>query len=155
CRLYRAPGGDLTKRTMLAEQSTDIKSGRYNLRFANVDSRLTVWVDGHVLSFGSAADYEPPALESFKETTLDVNEPVRIGSTGNINVSKVKLYRDVYYTLNQEDPGQVHTQYVQPGHYYCLGDNSASSADGRSWGLVPERLLLGRAVVIYWPLSRI
>ena len=28
------------------------------------------------------------------------------------------------------------------------------SSDGRSWGLVPERLLLGRALLVYWPVNR-
>ena len=56
------------------------------------------------------------------------------------------------------DPGSVPGQLEpegDPGHYFCLGDNSSSSSDGRDWGLVPERLMLGRAVVVYWPLSRI
>jgi signal peptidase I len=40
---------------------------------------------------------------------------------------------------------------VQPDHYFCLGDNSQSSLDGRSFGLVPKRLLQGRALLVYWP----
>ena len=44
--------------------------------------------------------------------------------------------------------------YVQPGHYLCLGDNSTHSSDGRDWGLVPERLMLGRALMVYYPLNR-
>ena len=43
------------------------------------------------------------------------------------------------------------TYYVQPGHYLCLGDNSPESSDGRTWGLVPQRLLLGRALLVYYP----
>ena len=45
----------------------------------------------------------------------------------------------------------VHTYFVQPGHYLCLGDNSAQSSDGREWGTVPERLMLGRAVFVFAP----
>jgi signal peptidase I len=47
------------------------------------------------------------------------------------------------------------TMYVQPGHYLCLGDNSQQSSDSRDWGLVPQRLMLGRALAIYYPLDRI
>jgi signal peptidase I len=36
-----------------------------------------------------------------------------------------------------------------------MGDNSSQSSDGRMWGLVPERLMLGRAVFIFWPVERI
>ena len=47
------------------------------------------------------------------------------------------------------------TMYVQPGHYLCLGDNSQASSDSRDWGLVPERLMLGRALAVYYPLDRL
>jgi signal peptidase I len=40
---------------------------------------------------------------------------------------------------------------VQPGHYLCLGDNSPESSDSRQWGAVPERLMLGRALAVYYP----
>jgi signal peptidase I len=46
------------------------------------------------------------------------------------------------------------TLYVQKGHYLCLGDNSPHSSDGRTWGAVPERLMLGRALVVYFPFDR-
>ena len=44
----------------------------------------------------------------------------------------------------------LRTFYVQPGHYFVLGDNSPESADSRTWGLVPERLVLGKAFLIYF-----
>jgi len=156
CRFYRVRSAEPDKPVLLAEQPTGIKSGRFNLRFANIDSRLTVWVDGRPLNFGAAGDYPPPDREKFDKTSVDKNEPARIGAVGGVTVTKLQLWRDLYYHNNEEyQTGNVETHYVQPGHYFCLGDNSASSADGRSWGLVPERLMLGRAVVVYWPLSRI
>jgi hypothetical protein len=51
------------------------------------------------------------------------------------------------------DPPFV-TLYVQPDHFLCLGDNSPESSDGRSWGAVPRRLLLGRALLVYYPFGR-
>lgn len=50
-------------------------------------------------------------------------------------------------------PGQVFT--VPQDHYFVMGDNSASSNDGRAWGFVPKENLVGKAFVIYWPLHRI
>ena len=44
---------------------------------------------------------------------------------------------------------------VPPGEFYVLGDNSSFSQDSRFWGFVPERLVIGRAVCIWWPLNRI
>jgi signal peptidase I len=39
--------------------------------------------------------------------------------------------------------------------YFVLGDNSASSQDSRYWGFVPKKNILGKAMLIYWPLQRI
>ena len=44
---------------------------------------------------------------------------------------------------------------VPPGHYFFLGDNSASSRDSRYWGFLPESNIIGRAFCIYWPPKRI
>ena len=44
---------------------------------------------------------------------------------------------------------------VPPMRYYALGDNSASSKDSRYWGFLDDKYLLGKAVLIYWPLNRI
>jgi signal peptidase I len=43
---------------------------------------------------------------------------------------------------------------VGPNEYFALGDNSTRSSDSRAWGRVPDQLLLGRAVAVYWPLTR-
>ncbi|MDD2688533.1 MAG: signal peptidase I [Candidatus Omnitrophica bacterium] len=44
---------------------------------------------------------------------------------------------------------------VPAGNYFVLGDNSASSRDSRYWGFVPWDNILGKAMLIYWPLQRI
>lgn len=155
CKLFHISPGTADRPELMAEQPTKTSSGKYSLRFANVDSRLTVWVDGRPINFGAAADYSPPNRNSFEPTTSDLHEPARIGAVGSVSVTKVALWRDVYYRCNDDSDCGVQTYYIQPGHYFCMGDNSASSADGRTWGLVPERLVLGRAIVVYWPLSRI
>lgn len=38
--------------------------------------------------------------------------------------------------------------------YFALGDNSYHSSDSRAWGPVPELNVAGRAVMVYWPISR-
>ena len=43
---------------------------------------------------------------------------------------------------------------VPDGHYFALGDNTNFSLDGRNWGFIPRRNMVGLAVMIFWPISR-
>jgi len=38
--------------------------------------------------------------------------------------------------------------------YFAMGDNSTNSSDGRTWGFVPERAIVGRALLIYYPFTK-
>jgi signal peptidase I len=42
---------------------------------------------------------------------------------------------------------------VPPRSFLALGDNSANSADGRYWGYVPEKDVIGRPLFIYYPFT--
>ncbi len=196
CTLYRV-GLDKKKPEQLGKsRTTAVKSpGNYMLRFANVDARLTVWVD-RALPFDDGHVYDPPEVKSKADREKKVSDeeikarrgprgdndlqPASIGSKGaNVKIAHVRLWRDTYYTTSVQGadfnppfsadadewakPGawepiqkqNFATMYVQPGHYLCLGDNSQASSDSRQWGVVPDRLMLGRALVVYFPLDRI
>lgn len=63
--------------------------------------------------------------------------------------------KNVYY-YNRGDYGQEGVPtVVPPGHYFMLGDNSASSHDSRYWGFVDSKDIVGKADVIFWPPDRI
>jgi signal peptidase I len=170
CKLVRLTG---SREEELASMPSALKPGRSHLlRFGNVDERLMVWVDRR-LPFGQGVDYTPPPQSGPFANDL---QPASIGARSlALQVRKLRLWRDTYYTLKPGDgdaplaadewsePDRwqalrqlpVETFYVQPGHYLCLGDNSPESADSRSWGLVPDRLLLGRALLVYFPFRRV
>jgi signal peptidase I len=170
CKLVRLSGD---KEQDLGSQPTAMKKpGTYRLRFCDFDNRLTVWVDS-ALPFGDGVTYTPPAASGPREEN-DLKRPVSIGSQGAaVRFEHLQVWRDTYYTVGvngspgDADAGNVdfsdpngwraledlpyRTMNVQPGHYLCMGDNSPESSDGRTWGLVPDRLLLGRALLVYWP----
>jgi signal peptidase I len=44
---------------------------------------------------------------------------------------------------------------IAQGHYFVLGDHRESSNDSRNWGAVHRDLIYGKAVFVYWPLSKL
>jgi signal peptidase I len=153
CKLFRT--GEAAP---LASKDTALKGeGKHHVRFANVDRQLVVWVDDRLVFGEEGVTYPAPGRPG-PDDANDL-EPASIGIKGvSATIRHLRLWRDTHYTIPASSatraaggPGAILTMYVQPDHYLCLGDNSHSSADSRSWGLVPHRLLLGKAVMVYYP----
>jgi len=85
--------------TKLGEAPTRIAAtSRYAVGFANVDDRLTLWVDGRT-PFGDGLTYDDGPSASHAPTAADL-DPVGISGVGaSIEVSGLVLKRDIYYTL--------------------------------------------------------
>ena len=43
---------------------------------------------------------------------------------------------------------------VPKDSYFMMGDNSKNSLDSRFWGTVPRKNIVGKALFIFWPISR-
>ena len=154
CRLVRI--GKVSNEE-LAKKPTLLKGvGKHFIRFANFDDRLTLWIDSE-MPFGDGIEYAGD--RSGKPDDGNDRQPASVGTFGaaRLTVKHLRLFRDTYYTAAGHEkplkgPGEPEmTMFVQPGHFLCMGDNSTQSSDGRDWGTVPERLMQGKALMIYFP----
>lgn len=50
---------------------------------------------------------------------------------------------------------RAHPLVVPRNDYFVMGDNHGQSCDSRIWGFVPRANIIGKAIAIYWPLSRL
>jgi signal peptidase I len=42
---------------------------------------------------------------------------------------------------------------VEKGRYFVLGDNRNNSSDSQNWGSLESEDIIGKAVIVYWPLN--
>lgn len=91
-------------------------------------------------------------LIAFPGETLEIkNGTIYINDKPLMNA----LFNQRYYYNRGAWAEEGHKITVPQDNYFVLGDNSASSKDSRYWGFVPKKNILGRAILIYWPPSRI
>jgi signal peptidase I len=51
--------------------------------------------------------------------------------------------------------GYTGTWKVPEGELFVLGDNRNRSSDSHDWGFVKQEWVVGKAILVYWPLDRI
>lgn len=61
----------------------------------------------------------------------------------------IQLYPAESFRIN-DHPLNHYIYILKNRHYFMLGDNRDNSLDSRYWGCVPERLVVGEALIIYW-----
>lgn len=122
-----------------------------NLPYIDMGNRDKYYIKRAVGGPGDTLEINPPDL-------LLNGEPI----TGSTAFEKNRLQTENYpgyvygmrsqnYPIPQAD-GRTPIE-IPEGHYFAMGDNSPNSADSRMWGFVPEREIIGRAAIIYYPFS--
>ncbi len=110
---------------------------------------------GDIIVFVSPED---PKKDFIKRLIAMGGETVSI-KNGKIYVNgklvDLPVLKNIYYYNRGQFGGVNQMIKVPEGHFYVLGDNSSSSNDSRFWGFVSEHSVIGKADLIYWPLSRI
>ncbi|MCI0542257.1 signal peptidase I [bacterium] len=83
-----------------------------------------------------------------EETVVIANGDVTIQSPYAID-----FLLDEPYVLNASQESM--TVLIPKGHYFVMGDNRTNSLDSRSWGTLPEDLVIGRALVRLLPVDKV
>lgn len=102
---------------------------------------------------------EDPKRYFVKRLVAKGGESVEIRN-GNIYINgslvvEPEIFQKIYYYNMGPYGEEGEVVRVPPGHYFFLGDNSASSKDSRFWGFVPKKYIVGKAFLRFWPLWRI
>jgi len=73
---------------------------------------------------------------------------------GVVVVNGKALVED-YVPPEYRDQVSIEGTRIPPDEYFVLGDHRRFSNDSRSWGTVRRRDIYGKAVFVYWPLTKI
>lgn len=136
----------------------------YGLRVPFMNARLFHWQEPErfdIVVFKTVEEEsQHPTL--VKRIIGMPGERIQIPGDGKVYVNGEALAMPDFMPENQE-----YTRYgkygvlsadeyavVPEGHYLMLGDNSASSRDGRVFGWMPNEHMVGRVASIWWPPPR-
>ncbi len=147
-----------------------------------VDQQALLWVNGEIICQWR---FELPLDTLRRRPPPQAYPQLSIGVSGApVELLGVKVDRDLYYSastgtlaapglgtlLKRDNLRLGEPVRINPDRFFCLGDNSPSSNDGRFWsmvdewvrhryfhageqqeGLVPRELMIGRAFFVYFP----
>ena len=72
-----------------------------------------------------------------------------VAENGMVSVNGTRLKEEYI----KEAPSYTGEWTVPEGQLFVLGDNRNNSSDSHQWGFVPYEDVIGKAILIYWPLD--
>lgn len=156
---FKIPTGSM-RMTLIEGDRILVNKFMYGAKFPFTDFRLPDLRQpkrGDVIVFMYPED---PKKDFIKRLVALPGETIEIRNgniyiDGKLNADPLIYNRYYYNRLDSEFGKEGQKIKVPEGSYYVLGDNSSSSRDSRYWGFVPEKNILGKAILIYWPPQRV
>ncbi len=96
--------------------------------------------------------HEPdqPSRDLIKRVIGLPGDTIRLDST-DVTINGVQL-NEPYITQKHNYVAETVT--VPANDYFVMGDNRPISLDSRSFGFVPKSYIVGKAILVLWPLSQ-
>jgi signal peptidase I len=146
---------DFSKQTWtIGYRSVEVASGKWDpktlhLRFGRVDGHLQMLMDDNWQRW-------PIPNDDVDDICHSIFPKVRYQSSESFSPDRLQVLRDIYYTDNGEKylSGPRRSYKLRSGEFFAMGDNAYHSYDSRGWGPVPEEKLIGKALVVLFPLGR-
>ena len=92
-----------------------------------------------------------PDKSFVKRVIAQEGDTVRI-EDGRVYVNEV-LLSDGYVPSDFRSHENHGPEVVQAAHYFVMGDHRNNSSDSRHWGQVPEKYVIGKVQLRWWPLT--
>jgi signal peptidase I len=111
---------------------------------------------------GIGNPYIFPKFSNFNEDNYGPLYVPKKGDTVQLSIDNIEQYRtlinreygrEVVKVIGDEitiDGVPAKTYVIKKNYYFMMGDNRDDSADSRFWGYVPEDLIIGEPLIIYW-----
>jgi signal peptidase I len=169
--LFHEFGG---KRVQIGQpMQLDSSSRPLRIELSNADYQVILRIDDHIVAQTTPTDYAPNLPELRREFDAKMTPPPGaaeiMAANQHCSISHVSLRRDGFYYNDRAGVRRAtptNPMHLGTDEYFCMGDNSLLSYDGRCWnggvdlpaeqlhaedGVVPGRFLLGKAFYVYWP----
>jgi signal peptidase I len=101
-----------------------------------------------------------PSFSSYNKDNYGPLHIPRKGDTIELNPGTYPLYYDLVVNEGHQismigdrvlvDGSPVRSYTVEQNYFFAMGDNRDNSLDSRFWGFLPERDVIGQALMVYW-----